>query len=96
MIELIGRSKRKTVEAKVGLTILQLATKANVDWAFNCTRGTCTRCRCLVLSGKEFLSEPNEAERIGLDDEELEQGFRLGCQTKVNSDGPVVVQNKPY
>lgn len=96
MIELIGRSKRKTVAAEPGKTILELALKADVDWAFNCTRGTCCRCRCFVSSGMEHLHEPTKAEQIGLDDEELEQGFRLGCQAKVKSDGTIAVQNKPY
>jgi 2Fe-2S ferredoxin len=96
LIELIGRSRKKTVEAEVGKTILELALQADVDWGFNCKRGTCSRCRCKVLEGIEYLSEPNKAELLGLDDEELEEGFRLGCQTKVNSDGAIAVQNKPY
>jgi 2Fe-2S ferredoxin len=44
----------------------------------------------------EHLNEPTKAELVGLDDEELEQGYRLGCQVKVNSDGTIAVQNKPY
>lgn len=96
MIELIGRTKRKTAEAGLGMTILELAIKADVDWGFNCKRGTCSRCRCQVLEGIEYLSEPNKEELLGLDDEELEQGFRLGCQTKVISDGAIAVQIKPY
>ncbi|WP_275671685.1 hypothetical protein [Paenibacillus ginsengarvi] len=28
--------------------------------------------------------------------ESVEQGFRLGCQTKVTSDGEITVHNKPY
>lgn len=97
MIELIGRTKRSTVEAVVGRTILQLALKANVDWNFNCSRGTCCRCRCEVLDGMELLSEPSKPELEALDDEELEQGYRLGCQAKVMSgDGAIAVQNRPY
>lgn len=96
MIELIGRSKRKTVEAVTGMSILELALKADVDWGFSCTRGTCSRCRCYVASGMEHLHEPTKAEQVGLDEEELEQGYRLGCQAKVKSDGPISVQNKPY
>ncbi|MDF2717940.1 MAG: ferredoxin [Paenibacillus sp.] len=96
MIELIGRTKRKTTAAEAGRTILELALAADVDWGFNCTRGTCSRCRCLVLDGMEHLHEPTKAELASLDDEELEQGFRLGCQAKVRSDGTIAVQNKPY
>jgi 2Fe-2S ferredoxin len=96
LIELIGRSKRKTAAAEPGLTILELALKHDVDWGFSCTRGTCCRCRCLVTSGMEHLNEPTDAEMEGLDDEELEQGYRLGCQAKVMSDGDLTVRNKPY
>lgn len=96
MIELKGRTKVKTVEAESGYTILDLALKHNVDWGFSCTRGTCSRCRCLVTAGLEFLHEPTDAELEGLDDDELEQGFRLGCQAKVKSDGTIAVANKPY
>lgn len=96
MIELKGRLKRKTVEPVVGRTVLELALKHEVDWGFSCTRGTCSRCRCLVTSGMEHLSEPNQVELDSLENEELEQGFRLGCQTKVTSDGEITVHNKPY
>ncbi|MDF2720903.1 MAG: (2Fe-2S)-binding protein [Paenibacillus sp.] len=96
MIELIGRTNRKTVAAVPGKTILEHALKAKVDWGFNCTRGTCSRCRCHVVSGAELMVEPTKAELLSLDDEELEQGYRLGCQAKVKMDGQLVVQNKPY
>lgn len=96
MIELIGRTRRKTVRAEPGRTIVELALAADVDWGFNCKRGTCSRCRCLVTAGMEHLNEPTKAELDSLDDEELEQGYRLGCQTKVNSDGTIAVRNKPY
>ncbi|PYI54944.1 2Fe-2S iron-sulfur cluster-binding protein [Paenibacillus flagellatus] len=96
MIELIGRTKRAAAQAETGWTILELALKADVDWGFSCTRGTCSRCRCLVSEGMELLNEPTDAELDGLDDEELAQGYRLGCQAKVIADGTIAVRNKPY
>ncbi|GIP37483.1 hypothetical protein J31TS4_07630 [Paenibacillus sp. J31TS4] len=95
-IELKGRRVTKEVEPETGMTILELALKHDVDWGFSCSRGTCARCRCLVEEGAEFLSEPNDREWDRLDEEELEEGFRLGCQTAVIGMGPVKVRNKPY
>lgn len=97
MIELKGRTKRMTVESESGLTILDHALKHSVDWGFSCTRGTCARCRCYVVEGRDALAAPNEAEEIRLEPEELEQGYRLGCQAEVkHSDAHIVVALKPY
>ncbi|MFK7696443.1 2Fe-2S iron-sulfur cluster-binding protein [Paenibacillus sp. HJGM_3] len=97
MLELKGRSKRMTVEPVPGRTILELAMKHGVDWGFNCTRGTCARCRCLVVEGRAALMPPTEAEELRLEPEELEQGYRLGCQTRIERpDAHFVVALKPY
>lgn len=97
MIELKGRTKRMTVTPEPGLTILDHAMKHDVDWGFSCTRGTCARCRCLVTEGAEALKAPTEAEELRLEPEEIEQGYRLGCQAAVQrEDVPIVVALKPY
>lgn len=96
MIELKGRQTQKKVEAEKGLTILDLALKHNVDWGFSCTRGTCARCRCLVTEGMEFLASPTDEELDRLEPEEIEQGFRLGCQAIVKQPGQVAVVHRPY
>jgi 2Fe-2S ferredoxin len=95
-IELAGRTIRRTVKPVIGASILQLAEQHKVDWNSNCRRGTCARCRSKVLEGMEHLSEPNEAEIARLEPEELEQGYRLGCQVKIVSRGKVVVKHAPY
>ncbi|MBE1445976.1 MULTISPECIES: 2Fe-2S iron-sulfur cluster-binding protein [unclassified Paenibacillus] len=96
MITLVGRKVQKQVEHDSGLTILDLAMKHEVDWSFSCTRGTCARCRCLVKEGREYLNEPNDAELDRLEPEEIDAGYRLGCQAMVKQDGPVTVVYKPY
>jgi ferredoxin, 2Fe-2S len=96
MIELIGRTGRKIVEPENKLSLLDLALKHKVDWGFSCTHGTCARCRCLVSKGMELLSEPNDAELDRLEPEEIDQGYRLACQTEVKATGDVVVKNVPY
>ena len=49
-------------------------------------KGTCGKCKVLVQKGKDFLNAPTEAEKKVLIDEELEKGWRLACQTKVNDE----------
>lgn len=96
MIRLKGRTVEKTVQVETGMTILDHALKHDVDWGFSCSRGTCARCRCLVEAGMEHLGAVNDAEWDRLEPEELEQGFRLGCQAAVRKDGDVHVRWKPY
>lgn len=96
MIELKGRNIQKTVQTEPGMTILKLAIHHKIDWGYNCTRGTCARCRCLVSEGMEFLSEPNDAEQDRLEPEEIEQGYRLGCQARIERDGVIKVAHRPY
>jgi 2Fe-2S ferredoxin len=84
------------VEGRTGATLLEQALAAGVDWGFNCSRGTCARCRCLVESGGELLEEASDAEWDRLGPEELEQGYRLGCQAVVKEPGDVKAVNRPY
>jgi 2Fe-2S ferredoxin len=95
-VQLIGRSKDKQVEAETGLSLLDLALKHDVDWGFSCTQGTCARCRCLIESGMEHLDEPTDAELNRLDEEELEDGYRLGCQAVIIKQGDIIARNKTY
>jgi 2Fe-2S ferredoxin len=96
VITLKGRKGHKQVPFESGFTILDLAIKHDVDWAFSCTRGTCARCRCMVTEGYENLKGPTDAELDRLEPEEIEAGYRLGCQAAVKHDGPVTVTHKPY
>lgn len=96
MIELKGKRVHKSVPAEPGLTVLKLALKHDVDWGHLCTRGTCCRCRCFVAAGMEHLAPPTEVELDALDPEELEEGYRLGCQAVVTGEGPMSVANKTY
>lgn len=95
-IELKGRKIRRKVNTAVGASILELAERHGVDWNSNCRRGTCARCRCLVIEGREFLTAPNDAETARLTEEEIDQGYRLGCQAKVEHSGNIVVEHASY
>ncbi|MBD2845177.1 (2Fe-2S)-binding protein [Paenibacillus sp. IB182496] len=96
-VELKGKRATAEVEGEPGLSVLDLALKHNVEWGFSCTRGTCARCRCLVSEGMELLEEATDAEWDRLGDEELEQGYRLGCQAVLRiGEGRVSAENKTY
>ncbi|WP_040951200.1 2Fe-2S iron-sulfur cluster-binding protein [Gorillibacterium massiliense] len=96
MINLKGRSVSKQVASEPGKTILDIALKNDVDWGFSCTRGTCARCRCLITEGLDQLAKPTDEEFDRLEPEELEEGFRLGCQAIVKSEGSITAVNKTY
>lgn len=96
MLDLKGRTIRKQVEAVIGQSLLDHAIANQIDWQFSCTRGTCARCRCLVLEGGAYLAELTDAEWDRLDDDEIEEGYRLGCQAMVKTDGNIVAENRTY
>ncbi|RUS48162.1 2Fe-2S iron-sulfur cluster-binding protein [Cohnella sp. AR92] len=96
MITLIGRTRTAVVEPRTGISLLNLAKEAGVDWQFNCSRGTCARCRCIVAVGADLLAEVTDAEWDRLGEEELEQGYRLGCQAVIEREGTLEARNKTY
>jgi 2Fe-2S ferredoxin len=67
-----------------------------VDWQFNCARGTCARCRCEIVDGMELLEEASDAEWDRLGPDELDAGFRLGCQAIVAQAGEIKAINRTY
>ncbi len=92
-------NRKGTFELNVptGWTVLDAMIKADVEWGFSCTRGSCARCRCLVTEGLSLLSEASDAEWDRLTEEELNEGYRLACQLKVSSnEGAIHVIHKPY
>ncbi len=96
MITLTGRTLTKTVEPQIGQSLLQLAQQASVDWQFNCSRGTCAKCRCIIVEGAGLLAEPSDAEWDRLGPDELDAGYRLGCQTIVVKSGDIKAINRTY
>lgn len=96
MITLSGRTVTKTVESKQGSSLLTLAQENGVDWLYNCSRGTCAKCRCFVAEGASLLAESTDEEWDRLGPEELDAGYRLGCQAVIAKPGDIVAKNKPY
>lgn len=96
LVELKGKNIQRHVAPVIGMTVLELAERNEVDWNSYCKRGTCARCRCHVSEGMEYLSLPNEAEEKRLDPEEIDEGYRLGCQTKLDKIGVISIKHAPY
>jgi len=67
-----------------GETVWDALQSSDVELAGQCNGlGRCGKCRIKVLSEKE---EPSDEEKAFLDDDELEQGIRLACRTRVDHD----------
>ncbi len=47
--------------------------------------GTCGKCRLLVQKGKDYLTTPTNTEKKFLDQDELEEGWRLACQSRIDT-----------
>lgn len=96
MFTLTSKTKSTTIAPVTGLTILELAKQHDLQWLYNCSKGTCCRCRCLVSEGQELLSELNDKEYQRLMDDEIEEGYRLACQATIKQPGTLIVTNKTY
>jgi len=84
----------KRVDVKPGITILKAAIRANVHLGHKCGgRGACLTCK-VRINDRTAVSSPSNSELQKLG-ELLEQGFRLGCQTKVNKSLTVEIPEDP-
>jgi len=71
-------------------TILEAAACAGLTIDTPCGgMGTCGKCRIQVISG---ACEPTEADRQMFGEDELRNGWRLGCQTAVREQAEELAQ----
>lgn len=71
-------------------SLLDCACQLGVELVSVCGgKGTCGRCKVQVLSGK--TTEPTSAEKETLSPSQLEQGYRLACQTRPLEDCKVQI-----
>lgn len=49
-------------------------------------RGNCGACRIQILDGSKYTTPVNESEKFKLSEEELKDGWRLGCQVHALKD----------
>lgn len=76
----------KVVEAPENSNLLRVSLKEQGGIPFKCGGGLCGTCRCLIEEGLEHTDQVKPKERKHLTEQDLEQGFRMACQTFVNGD----------
>jgi ferredoxin len=80
------------LDMQPGEVVLDVARRNASHIGFACDgNGLCQMCECLVNTGAEHLSPPNETEHVWLTQAQLQEGRRLGCQASLRGPGPVEV-----
>jgi uncharacterized 2Fe-2S/4Fe-4S cluster protein (DUF4445 family) len=78
----------RTITADRDDTILEAAHRAGIDITATCgARGRCRSCRCKIIEGTP--PPPSVADTVQLGHEEVREGFRLACQTRLTTDAVV-------
>ncbi len=80
----------RKVKGIKGKDLLDIAINEKIYISSICAgRGSCAKCRVIIKEGHENLSPLTNLEKTYLNKEELEQGYRLACYTKLIGDGYV-------
>lgn len=80
------------VETESGRTLLEVADEMNGRIEALCGgNGLCGTCAVQVTDGADNLSPITDEERTVLSEEQLDDGYRLGCRAVVNGDASVHV-----
>ena len=88
-VESDGADAPRRIRIERGLTLLDAARAAGVAMDATCgARGRCRSCRCKVLSGD--VSPATMQDTLQLGHEEVQERFRLGCQTRPVTDCEVM------
>ncbi len=78
------------VPAAPGETYLEVAQRAGFDIAATCGgRGRCRSCRVKILAGD--VPPPGITDQVQLGHDEVQERFRLSCQTKVIADSAILL-----
>jgi 3-phenylpropionate/trans-cinnamate dioxygenase ferredoxin reductase subunit len=72
-----------TLSVAKGQTILDAALMAGIDYPHSCQVGSCSTCRCVLLSGN--IRELTDFAYV-LTEDEIEAGVILACQSSPKSD----------
>ena len=82
--------KGKVVSVLNGDNILQAGLKNRIYIKSRCGgKGSCTACKIQVVTDDPLISSPSPQEIRMIKEEDIAQGYRLACQTKVY--GPIEV-----
>jgi ferredoxin len=76
----------KTVNAPDNSNLLRVSLREQGGIPFKCGGGICGTCRCRIESGLDQTDVVKPKERKHLTEEDLQQGYRMACQTFLNGD----------
>lgn len=80
-----AKSRRQNVTPDGRMTVLDVARAAGVEIVATCgARGRCRSCRVKILEGD--VPPPTVQDGIQLGNEEVQERFRLSCQTRIIAD----------
>jgi ring-1,2-phenylacetyl-CoA epoxidase subunit PaaE len=84
-VKLDGRSFDFDLNLSSDITILDAALKQGADLPFACKGGVCCTCKAKLIEGEVMMDV-----HWGLEDEEVEQGYILTCQSHPKTERVVV------
>ena len=73
----------KVVTAPENSNLLRVSLREKGGIPFKCGGGKCGTCRCRIEQGIENTDAVKDKERTHLSQEDLENGYRMACQTFV-------------
>ena len=85
-----GSGTSRTKQASPGDTFISVGQAAGLDITATCgERGRCRSCRIKILKGE--VPPPTIMDQVQLGHEEVQERFRLSCQTKIIGDATVMI-----
>lgn len=76
----------KTVTAPENSNLLRVSLREQGGIPFKCGGGICGTCRCRIENGLAHTDAVKPKERKHLTEDDLQQGYRMACQTFVSGD----------
>jgi len=82
-VTIVFEPEGKRIRTSLGATVYRVAKEAGVGIRSECGgTGTCGKCR-VIIRNSNAVSRVTEAERKHLSRSEIDNGYRLACQTKI-------------
>jgi len=81
ILEIKQNQRMYQVKVKKNQSILDAALEQNLTLEYSCKKGTCGKCKVIVVNGNTSLQPVNNLEDKKLHDL-VKSGYRLACQAK--------------
>lgn len=87
-----------TVEEITGFSILEICQNHGIELPHNCGGVcACSTCHVKIREGADLCNPISEKEEDQLDDaDNVEPDSRLGCQTRIEKEGELVIEIPPF